>query len=97
MLNDRVKVPVSKWFAAGLDLALAVAFVVALARVRAFWKRTAVLGFFVVPLVLAYFLFVTLQYSLDFALPLVLLLVHFGVEVTREIGRREALEEVMST
>lgn len=96
LLDDRVKVPVSKWFASGLDLVLALAFVIALARANTIVKKAAVIGIFIVPLALAYFLFVNLQYSLDFTLPLVLLFAHFGVEVTREVGRREGVAQAVA-
>jgi hypothetical protein len=60
--------------------------VVMSARARTLADQLALVALFALPFVIAYFAFVNLQCSIDFALPLFVLMIHLLLEKYREFG-----------
>jgi hypothetical protein len=79
LLDQRLKLPTPGWIAFVVDCILGFALVACFHSVRPA-MHWAVLAIFLLPLALAYFLFVNLRYSIDFVLPLGLLFLHLALE-----------------
>jgi len=86
ILDDRIKRPVPWWVPWVVDVLLGVAMVVMSARARTLADQLALVALFALPFVIAYFAFVNLQCSIDFALPLFVLMIHLLLEKYREFG-----------
>ncbi len=86
ILDDRMKRPVPWWVPWVVDLSLGIAMVVMSARARTLTDQLGLAGLFAIPFAVAYFAFVNLQYSIDFALPLFVLMLHLLLEKYREFG-----------
>jgi CHASE2 domain-containing sensor protein len=85
LLDDRTKVPLPAPVAFAIDLLLGIGMVAIFRRARSSLGRAWLLALVFVPLAFSYVAFVNFSYSLDFALPLVLLGLHFGLDVYRKL------------
>jgi hypothetical protein len=63
--------------------------VIVSARARTPVDQLGLVALFALPFVIAYVAFVNLQYSIDFALPLFVLMLHLVLEKYREFGQRK--------
>jgi CHASE2 domain-containing sensor protein len=89
ILDQRVKRPVPWWVAIAVDLALGISMVVLSARARTTADQFGLVALFAIPIAIAYVAFVDLEYSLDFTLPLLVLMVHLILDKYRELGHRQ--------
>jgi CHASE2 domain-containing sensor protein len=89
LLDGRYKRPVSSLAAAVIDLALGVALIASFHRLRQMRARLVILGLLALPAIGAYILFVSSGLYLDFALPMLLLVVHL---LTEERIRRKRVK-----
>ena len=87
LLDNRFQRPVSFWAALGFDMAFAVLLYTVHHKVKGKKGKWAVLGIFLVLLLVTYFLFVNLNYYMDFVLPLSLCFVHLGYDHVRDYIR----------
>jgi CHASE2 domain-containing sensor protein len=87
LLQGRVKSVLPWWVPLVVDLTLGFTMVALWTLATTTLQRVRALLLFAVPIVLAYLLFVNLRYALDFALPMLVLVGHFGIESVREPGK----------
>jgi CHASE2 domain-containing sensor protein len=80
LLDDRIKSPVRRWIAFGLDVLTAVLMIRFSSRAKSLVNRIGLLLVFFVPVSLTYVASINLGYVLDFVLPLLLLFLHAFVE-----------------
>lgn len=80
LLDDRIRSRVPRLVASVLDLGLAVAMMYFARLGKRLWARLALMGVFLVPIVLAYIASVNLGYVIDFVLPVLLLFIHVFLE-----------------
>jgi CHASE2 domain-containing sensor protein len=86
ILDERIKLPVPWWVPLVVDIFLGLAMVIVSARARTPADQLGLVALFAVPFLIAYFAFVNLQCSIDFALPLFVLMLHLVLEKYREFG-----------
>jgi hypothetical protein len=96
ILEQRIKRPVPWWVAIGVDLALGISMVVLSARARSAADQLGLVLLFAIPIAVAYVAFVDLEYSLDFTLPLLVLMVHLMLDKYRELGHRHRATKTRS-
>jgi len=89
ILDERIKLPVPWWVPWVVDIALGLAMVIVSARARTPADQLGLVALFAAPFVIAYVAFVNLQCSIDFALPLFVLMLHLVLEKYREFGHRK--------
>jgi CHASE2 domain-containing sensor protein len=80
LLQGHMKGTLPPWVPVLVDLTLGLTLVLLWSRSKTVTARLWLIALFAIPIATAYVLFVNLQYALDFALPLFVLMIDLGLE-----------------
>jgi CHASE2 domain-containing sensor protein len=87
LLQGHMKGTLPPWVPVLVDLTLGLTLVLLWSRSKTVTARLWLIALFAIPIATAYVLFVNLQYALDFALPLFVLMIDLGLEAYHGLGQ----------